>query len=195
MHYQEKFNILADTLKELKEIRDNLTENPSELNIINQQIQDIGEEIFESKIKLASSIDFNYKEDVNMVNDIEILKNKDFYCQFGVDIDGDSVVEFNQEFDNLLTIKIKDYYSISKAKSLVNMLQEIISSGKFFEISLTTYNGDTHPRYNLIYNGCKIIGFRFYKSTSTEKMDKDTIYEVKVRYQNSRGSTYIKKQA
>ena len=121
----------------------------------------------------------------------EFITNGSFLCKAGDDIENYNIVDFTQEYDNILVLHIVDFYSYQKNQSLIGILEKIKSDSKFITISLDNLNQTGTLIGNITYQDCKLCGYKYSKSYLPNQVDENTIVEVKFRYQRSNYSNYI----
>lgn len=186
----DKLCALERTLSELRNEKEEILKNLVKVTEIDNAINNIEEEISEVKEKKANSM----ASLVNMCGDkpiFEVIKNNQFSCKIAEDIEDYFVVDFKQDYDNIIIVRVVDFYSFQKNKSLVGILEQIKSDGKLFNVSLDTFTSTGALVNNMVYQECKILGYNFFRTYITEKKDDETIFEIKIKYQKVSHSNYL----
>ena len=195
--YFKKINkvMTIDTLHILEE---KVLKLQKEKDIINSQLKDItstldilNAEIEEANYQLAMK-SISQQDNSNILPTNGYFKNNRFSCKIEPDIEDYQIVEFAQEYNNELVIKIKDFYDFQKNISLVEILENIKRNGTFFNISLDNIGNQGQLIYNIRYQDCKIQSYRFLKTYIGEKSEMESIYEVKIKYNRVSTIDYVR---
>lgn len=188
--YTDKLCVLERTLVELRKDKEEILNKLNKMQEIDKAISNIEEEIQEVKEKMAYKTIFNSITPSEKPAN-EFLTNGCFSCKVGDDIEDYNVVEFRQDYDNVLVVKVVDFYSYQKNQSLLGILEKIKSDGKFITVSLDNLSPTGVLINNITYQECKVCGYRFFKSYHPEDVENQTIFEIKIKYNKSTYSSYI----
>ena len=176
------------TIDTLHILEEKVLKLQKEKDIINSQLKDItstldilNAEIEEANYQLAMK-SISQQDNSNILPTNGYFKNNRFSCKIEPDIEDYQIVEFSQEYNNELVIKIKDFYDFQKNVSLVEILENIKRNGTFFNVSLDNIGNQGQLIYNIRYQDCKIQSYRFLKTYIGEKSEMESIYEVKIKY-------------
>lgn len=186
----EKLHILEERVSKLQKEKDILD---TQLRDISSTLDILNSEIEEANYQLAMN-SFSKQENSNIVPTNGYFKNNRFSCKIEPDIEDYQIVEFSQEYNNELVIKIRDFYNFQKNISLVEILENIKRNGTFFNVSLDNIGNQGQLIHNIRYHDCKIQSYRFLKTYIGEKSEMESIYEVKIKYNRVSTIDYLRKE-